>query len=96
MTSFISKLRAMPESEPSSSQSRTPDRFTPDDADGDGCSKSSLPAFLSLSDFLSNIDRNISFSMPALRSRDLVLAANPIFQTEERIGRSVPADAKLY
>ncbi|KAA0699842.1 hypothetical protein DTW90_10960 [Neorhizobium sp. P12A] len=96
MTAFIAKLRAMPDSEPSSSRSRTPDRFTPDDADGDGCSRSLLRAFLSLSDFLSIIDRDISFSVPALRSRRLVLAANPIFRTEERIGRSAPADAKLY
>jgi hypothetical protein len=34
-TVFISKLRAMPDSEPSSSCSHTSDRTTPDD--GDGC-----------------------------------------------------------
>jgi hypothetical protein len=96
MTAFVSKLRAMPDSEPSSSRSRTPDRLTPDDADGDGCSRSLLPTFLRLSDFLSITHCDISFSAPILRSRRLFLAANPIFQPEERIGRSVPAGAKLY
>jgi hypothetical protein len=58
---LIAKLHAMPDSEPSSSRSRTPDRFTPDDADGDGCSKFLSPTLHGWSEPLYFLYRDIAF-----------------------------------